>query len=252
MGYYKLIANEQIVDAVLDPVWVREQKNGVIARCDLDEAMGIVASDDVTIYHVLGLPQFPTEAGYDEVAVADITADEYDELKTLLDLGAEVSDEQVVEWPEEEAAQEEVQDDGTLEEVKARKLEVLSLACREEIFQGVDVTLSDGTTQHFDLQLEDQLNLLTLSKMVKDGATQVPYHASDCLCAYYSAEDFELITAAASAHKAYHTAYYNSLKNWVSNLRSIAKVGAVQYGDEIPEKYRSEVYAALVQKSDEV
>jgi hypothetical protein len=242
MSYYKLIAGDQITDAIENPAWVKESANGLIVRCDVSEASGVISSDGERVLHLSGRPAFHGE--YEEVALADMTDEEYQELKTILGLGGSVDSEQAVEWPVEEQPEENLPEDETLSEVKARKLAQLKQACRETICAGVDVELSDGSTQHFELEIEDQLNLISLSRLVDAGAEQVPYHASGELCTYYSAEDLKRIVAAANQWKIYHTTYYNSLKNWVLSMRSIAKIGAVAYGDEIPEKYRSVVLDA--------
>lgn len=50
-------------------------------------------------------------------------------------------------------------------------------------------TWTDGETHHFSLTTQDQLNLITLSAMVSQGAEQVPYHADGELCKFYSVSD---------------------------------------------------------------
>ena len=47
----------------------------------------------------------------------------------------------------------------TLEELQAAKKREISQACETAIYSGVDVKLSDGSTEHFALTEHDQLNL---------------------------------------------------------------------------------------------
>ena len=47
----------------------------------------------------------------------------------------------------------------TLEELQAAKKREISQACETAIYSGVDVTLTDGSTEHFSLTEHDQLNL---------------------------------------------------------------------------------------------
>ena len=47
----------------------------------------------------------------------------------------------------------------TLEELQATKKREISQACETAIYSGVDVKLSDGSTEHFALTEHDQLNL---------------------------------------------------------------------------------------------
>lgn len=251
MNYYKFISGGNIIDSLDNPVWVKEDKRGNIVRCDIKEAMGVLSSDMSTVLHISGAKEF-SEDVYTEIAVADITADEYEEIKVLLGLGAEVPDgEGDVEWKDEETHPEEIPEDATLTEVKTRCLEKLSADCQNTIYGGVDVQLTDGSVRHFDLQIEDQLNLLTLSTLIASGSTTIPYHASDELCTYYSAEDIMKITETATTFKTYHTSYFNSLKNWVMSMKTVAEVGAVKYGDIIPAEYCSSVLIGMVDSISE-
>lgn len=248
MKYFKVICDGNVIDVLDEPVWVRCSRKNRLIRCDVRDAMGVVASDG-EILHILGMAEFADGLLYKDVAVADIDENEYEELKTLLGIGAVVVEEpKEVVWNDEPAVDEEIPEDETVKEVKVRCLEKLSEACRNTIFGGIDVKLSDGKKRHFDLELADQLNLMELEKRIDTGETSLPYHASGELCTYYSAEDITTIIKAAKKFKEYHTTYYNSLKNWVKALRSISKIGAVVYGDEIPEKYCSDVLLSIKNK----
>lgn len=46
----------------------------------------------------------------------------------------------------------------------------ISLACEQAIYAGVDVTLSDGTMEHYSLTPHDQLNLLDRRARLAEGA----------------------------------------------------------------------------------
>ncbi|MGN1218390.1 MAG: hypothetical protein ACI4TD_10520, partial [Phocaeicola sp.] len=164
MNYYKFISDGNIIDAVEAPVWVKQDKRGNVVRCDIKEAMGVLSSDMSTVLHIAGAKEFSGET-FTEISVADITADEYEELKVLLNLGAEVPDDGDVEWKDDETKPEEIPEDATLAEVKTRCLAKLSDDCQNTIYGGIDVQMSDGSVRHFALEIEDQLNLLTLSTL---------------------------------------------------------------------------------------
>ena len=248
MNFYKVVLDDKIIDVLENPAWVKQSKNGLIVLCEVSEAIGIVSSNSETILHIEGKPPF-SNVEYQDVILADITEDEAEELKVLLNLGADITDsDENVEWTEDEVIEEPIEENATLAEVKERHLEKLSNDCQNTIYSGINVTLADGTVRHFDLEIEDQLNLLTLSTLVATGETSIPYHASDELCTYYSVEDILKIIDTATVFKTYHTSYYNSLKNWVMSMDSIAEVGNVVYGVEIPPEYCSEVLLELMQK----
>lgn len=250
MNFYKVVLNDKIIDVLENPTWVKQSKNGLIVLCDVSEATGIVSSDSETILHIEGKTPF-SNTEYQDVILTDITEDEAEEFKILLNLGADITDSnegENVEWTEDEIIEEPIKEDATLAEVKERHLAKLSNDCQNTIYSGINVTLADGTVRHFDLEIEDQLNLLTLSTLVATGETSIPYHASDELCTYYSVEDILKIIDTATVFKTYHTSYYNSLKNWVMSMESITEVGNVVYGAEIPSEYCSEVLLELMQK----
>ncbi len=92
--------------------------------------------------------------------------------------------------------------------------------------------------------------MLSLSTLLATGADAIPYHATDELCEYYSAEDMTLIITQATQFKTYHTSYYNSLKNWIESMDSIAEIGSVAYGDTIPPEFCSVVMNQLMQAQE--
>lgn len=253
MNYYKVILDNKVIDVLENAVWIKLNRNGRIVICSPMDAVGVVSSDGTQKWNLDGT------AGIDgldsgTVVVTDITETEAAELKTLLGLGGEITNTPAgseVEFPEETQEPEEEITDGTLEEVKKRSIERLSAVCQQVIFDGFDVVLSDGNTKHFTLKVEDQLNLLSLSAMIATGATSIPYHASGELCEYYSAEDMTLIVTRATEFKTYHTSYFNSLKNWVGSMDSIAEVGDVAYGDPVPAEFCSVVLTQLMQAQEE-
>ena len=245
MHYYKFISNNTIIDAVCNPSWVKTDRRGRVVLCDISEAMGVVSSDSQRIMQIAGADLLKN-GEYEEIYVADITETEYDELTVLLNLNATIPNDDEVIWDEEPPAIEEPIVDATLAEVKARCLSILSADCQKAIYAGVDIALSDGVVRHFDLELEDQLNLLSISALITSGALSIPYHASGELCEFYSASDMMKIIDEANKHRTYHTSYYNSLKNWVMSMDSIADVGNVHYGDTIPVEYCSYVLLDLL------
>ena len=99
----------------------------------------------------------------------------------------------------------------SLESVQAEKLAQLSAACSAAITAGCDVELPDGSAGHISLTAEDQINLTNARAAVEAGARAYPYHLDGELCALYPAADIMAMARAATAHKLYHTTYYNHL-----------------------------------------
>ena len=118
---------------------------------------------------------------------------------------------------------------------RERKIEECNMACSRAITSGCDVELSDGTTEHFALTAEDQINIATAEKAVQAGAQQFPYLADGTLCRLYSAADITKIITTATAWKTYHTTYFNHLKQWIERTEEKADIQAIHYGDELPD-----------------
>ena len=124
---------------------------------------------------------------------------------------------------------------GDVEQVREAKLQEISAACNAAITAGCDVTLTDGSTGHISLTAEDQINLSTATQAVGQGAAGYPYHLDGQLCTLYPAAEIMAMAQAATAHKLYHTTYYNHLAAWVRRCETVEEVAAVTYGAPLPE-----------------
>lgn len=129
----------------------------------------------------------------------------------------------------------------TLEEVRASKKAEVSAACEQIIYAGINVTLSDGTTEHYSLTEHDQLNLFGKLSQISAGAAQLEYHADGQPCRYYSVADMQAIIQVAMWHVSYHTTYCNALNMWIAGSQTADEVAQIFYGADVPEEYQSEV-----------
>lgn len=130
----------------------------------------------------------------------------------------------------------------TLEELKEMKVTEMNMAQQSVIESGIDVTLTDGTVEHFTLTGKDQTSLMGLQMQVAMGTKKISWHTSDQTehCKYYSNADMGLIAAAAIQYVTYHVTYFRDLRIYIRALTDKTEVEAVTYGMEIPEEYRSQ------------
>lgn len=130
----------------------------------------------------------------------------------------------------------------TLEEVKERKIAEMNEAQQMTIQGGIEVTLTDGTVEHFTLTDHDQTSLMGLQTRVIAGDESIPWHTSDTTehCKYYSNADMAIITNAALGWVAYHVTYFRDLRIYINSLETKEEVAEVFYGTSIPEEYQSE------------
>ena len=245
--FYKIIKDNSILGVATSDNLIRYQLlHKMYLMASESSAEAIMCNE--TIYHSNWMLEFKAPAEYIEADIVSIDEDEYEALVEAFETNETVEDDSLIE-PEEEVV-EEIPEELTVAFVKEAKIKEMKNACRYTIENGVDVVLSDGKGYHFSLTTQDQLNLTTLSAMVESGETSIPYHADGELCKYYSVEDILTIISAAKNHIAYHTTYYNSLKSYVSSLKSINTISAIAYGCSIPEKYQSQVLASLLNSEE--
>lgn len=136
----------------------------------------------------------------------------------------------------------------TLEEVQEGKVQEMNTAQQTAIRQGIDVTLTDGTVEHFTLTDHDQTSLMGLQSQAAQGVEMIPWHTSDEAehCKFYSNADMALITAAAMSYVTWHVTYFRDLRIYIRSLQTKEEVEAVTYGMDIPAEYQSAPLKAMI------
>ena len=165
-----------------------------------------------------------------------------------IDGGVQFSNDGSVYVPPAPAPEPEPTPEPTLEEVKESKVAEMNAAQQSVIQMGIDVTLTDGTVEHFTLTDHDQTSLIGLQTQVAQGSEQIPWHTSDETehCKFYSNADMALITEAAMAYVTWHVTYFRDLRIYIRSLTTKDEVNAVVYGMDIPEEFQSEPLKAMI------
>lgn len=250
MRYYKLIRNGTFIGVGTSLDFRRYQaKHGILLCCDENDGEYIFCAD--ALYHDEWMAPRKTDTiHYESAHVIEIDSTEYDTLYEAIETGDEID---IIETDSEDHIDEPVIDEDTtvtLEAYKEMKNQEMNYICRMLIEAGFDIVLSDGELHHFSLTTQDQLNLITLSTMIATGVEYVPYHADGELCTYFSSADMQNVIQAATEFKVYHTTYVNALKNYISHLSNIEEISAIQYGDELPDEYQTDVLRNLISQRD--
>lgn len=166
-----------------------------------------------------------------------------------IDGGAQFSNDGSIYTPPEPVPEPDVPDlepyEPTLEEIKNQKITEMNAEQQKIIQHGVEVTLTDGTTERFTLKDQDQMSLMGLQTLAAQGAKQIPWHEADNAehCKYYSAEDMNRITGAALSFISYQVTYFRDLRIYINSMLDKESVQSVTYGVYIPQEYQSEVLA---------
>lgn len=131
----------------------------------------------------------------------------------------------------------------TLEETKEEKVTEMNNTQQSVIQQGLDITLSDGTVEHFTLKDQDQTSIMGLQTLVAQGIERIPWHTADQSehCKYYSNADMAIIAEKALQFITYHVTYFRDLRIYIRSLQTKEEIQNVTYGMEIPLEYQSEV-----------
>lgn len=130
----------------------------------------------------------------------------------------------------------------TLEELQETKVTEMNAEQQRVIQNGINITLSDGTTEHFTLTDHDQISLMGLQKKVDAGIEQIEWHTSNQSehCKFYSNKDMEIIASTALEYVTYHVTYFRDLRIYIRSLSTKEDIQSIYYGMHIPIEYQSE------------
>lgn len=212
---YKIIYNNNIIDVVEYPSFVRFLSHGHIALTDKTSAQGIVGSDNETIY------SFIPDSGHNFLVVNIVeikSLEEFKRLQNLLNSSPKLNI-----------------NDPALEKAKNDKISFLSEQCKNKIISGFSISLSDGKKHSFKFTVEDQLNLMFIENQIRAGERYFVYHSTDDPCRLFTRADMQRIIYAFKQHKLYHTTYFNAAKQYIKSLTDIEAVSSFNYGMDISE-----------------
>lgn len=210
---YKVIHDNNIIDVIKYPKFVKFLASGHVAMTDRQSADGVVGSDSETIY---SLKQ--NKAGdLLTIRIEEIDDIEFSRLNGLLNSDQVIS-----------------ADESALAKAKKDKLRSLSSICKSKITAGFTIELSSDK-HNFKLTTEDQLNLMQIENQLALGETHFVYHSTNQPCRIYTKDEMYIITKAFRKHVLYHTTYYNAAKQYVNSLVDIEKVNLFCYGTDVSE-----------------
>ena len=241
MKYYKIIVDKTFIGAVHSGQFAVENASHKLFLCN--DAVGQFVSYNGLLYRDYWMrPIEQTEREYISATITEISEEDYNIYMDAISKNEEIIEDDTEEEPVVIPVPEE---DVSLEFIRASKIAEMSATCRKTIEAGVDVELR-GENHHFSLDTQDQLNLMSLGVMAQTQS-MIPYHADGETCVFFTAEEISQIVSAATAHKVYHTTYYNALKNYINALETIEDIAAITYGTPIPDEYKSEVLRVIEQ-----
>ena len=244
MKYYKVIIDNQIVSVANTYCFRNLQKKNNLILYSEKSAASFLQAENGEFYRDYWMEPLLTEKiSCQQAEIKEISEEEYESLKVVLFEG-----EEIVSIEEQEIKTNFKNEQNVLDFAEKKKLKIkeLSLYCKKNIQQGFDVFLSDKKSHHFSLELVDQMNIASLHARAEEGETFLPYHGDEEECRIFSKEDINIIYNKMQETIIYHTIYYNSLKNYVYNIKNENTLMDIKYGDKVPFEYQSDVLRTLI------
>ena len=134
-------------------------------------------------------------------------------------------------------------DSMTAEEYKKYLTNEFGTRGQKEIFEGIDIELTDGTVARFTYNFEDQLNLLSALytvMLVQDLTTLIPYHSHHNPCKLYLAADIVKIYMGLQANSIQKQTRVNMLNNWIRSLNNKEEMLEIKYDSKLPQSYQEQ------------
>ena len=122
-----------------------------------------------------------------------------------------------------------------LEDVQNSKIQEIEELSENTITQGVDVELSDKTTEHFELSLYDQKNItnaLTCANMLKASGnvdSKLPLYSKGNICKLYPLSDIYKIYLTTEMFITYNLTLQHQLEHKIRDCKTIDEVQTIEY-----------------------
>lgn len=209
----------------------------------------IVEQITAHIIEVKGEGIEPNISGFHVLTEDGAVSGEYEDYTTLyrtIDGGFQLSNDESV-YVEPEPIEPEEPYEPTLQDIQEAKVIEMNYKQQATIAEGIDVKLTDGSTEHFALTQYDQQSLMGLQSLVASGQENIPWHNSDEgeHCKFYSNADMLKIITAALQYVSYHVTYFRDLRIYIRSLQDKESIQAIEYGIEIPPEHRSDVLQVM-------
>ena len=132
----------------------------------------------------------------------------------------------------------EIEYDPTLEETKNRKISDFSSICKQNIENGVTISIDDQD-EHFTYGIEsgDQGNIDDIFNLAVTTGLSQPYHSSNGNCKLYTVEQITELYIAVKYLKAKETTYFNQIKQYINDTDDKETIKSITYGQKLTGKY---------------
>ena len=139
-------------------------------------------------------------------------------------------------------------DSMSLEEFKEYKINEISKAGEQIIFNGTEVTLLNGITKNFTYNLEDQSNLLNAIFIIQtlgDLTISLPYHGHAEPCELYNAKDILAVYFTLQFFSTRIQTEINMKMNWIRSCTTKDEVETIDINTPLPQSWADRAAAIM-------
>ena len=136
----------------------------------------------------------------------------------------------------------------SLKEFKEYKINQISKAGEQIIFNGTEVTLLNGVTKNFTYNLEDQSNLLNAIFIIQtlgDLTISLPYHGHAEPCELYNAKDILAIYFTLQFFSTRIQTEINMKMNWIRSCETKEEVEVIDINTPLPQEWADRAAAIM-------
>ena len=131
----------------------------------------------------------------------------------------------------------------TTEEYRTYLLKQVGAACRQEIYNGTQVQMGDGSVEYFTYDDDDQRNLTNAMAIliVAPELPYIPYHPSGGFCRMIPAMDLLTIYSTLQVRLTYLTTRCNFMNMWIKSIQTKEELMTINWDTQLPEEYETQV-----------
>lgn len=136
----------------------------------------------------------------------------------------------------------------SLDDFKEYKIDLISKAGEQIIFNGTDVTLLNGVTKNFTYNLEDQSNLLNAIFIIQtlgDLEISLPYHSHGEPCELYNARDILAVYFTLQFFSTRIQTEVNMKLNWIRACETKEEIEPITIDTPLPEEWAARAQAIM-------
>ena len=139
-------------------------------------------------------------------------------------------------------------DSMSLEEFKEYKINEISKAGEQIIFNGTEVTLLNGVTKNFTYNLEDQSNLLNAIFIIQtlgNLTISLPYHGHAEPCELYNAKDILAVYFTLQFFSTRIQTEINMKMNWIRSCTTKEEIRQIDINTPLPQSWADRAAAIM-------